>query len=152
MTLMFGNLTLAFVRFGTAIQNALAPGSGSSPAAMQELNAAAGEFRDAAAKDALYLVCIGMFLLLSYHQGAPYPFCHRRVRSLSYVHDPPEHPLCLAPHGYHPCTLFSGVSGRLTRSGCRVLTHHFRHWVDRGHLYIHVNVDVHWRSQCEAHS
>jgi ATP-binding cassette subfamily B (MDR/TAP) protein 1 len=43
MTLMFGNLTLAFVRFGTAIQNAFAPGAG--PEAMQEFNNAADEFK-----------------------------------------------------------------------------------------------------------
>lgn len=111
MTLMFGNLTLAFVRFGTAIQNAFASGSGPSTAAMQELNAAASEFRDAAAKDALYLVCIGMFLLLSYHQGAPYPFCHRRVLSLSYVHDPPEPPCAWPPTVIIPVPCFRVFRG-----------------------------------------
>ena len=63
MTLMFGNLTLAFVQFGTAVQNAFA--AGASPAAMQEFNDAASAFKRAAADDALYLACIGMFALLS---------------------------------------------------------------------------------------
>lgn len=58
---MFGNLTLAFVQFGTAVQKAFA--SGASPAAMQELSIAGDHFKTAASNDALYLVCIGMFLL-----------------------------------------------------------------------------------------
>lgn len=57
MTLMFGNLTLSFVKFGTAVQNAAQNPSASSAAALQE---AAKGFKNAAAKDATYLVCIGM--------------------------------------------------------------------------------------------
>ena len=63
MTLMFGNLTLAFVRFGTAVQGAFA--TGASPAAIQEFNDASDDFKRSAANDALYLVCIGKFHLLS---------------------------------------------------------------------------------------
>jgi len=81
MTLMFGNLTLAFVRFGTAVQNAFTPGAG--PAAMQEFNDASDQFKRAASNDALYLVCIGKFPLLSCHLAAPSPFCHRREPTYS---------------------------------------------------------------------
>ncbi len=63
MTLMFGNLTLAFVQFGTAVQSAFADGAG--PAAMQEFNDASSAFKRAAADDALYLFRIGKFPLLS---------------------------------------------------------------------------------------
>ena len=62
MTLMFGNLTLAFVQFGTAIQSAFGPGAG--PTAMQAFNDAADSFKRAAADDALYLACIGKFPLV----------------------------------------------------------------------------------------
>lgn len=55
MTLMFGNLTIAFVNFGKAIQTALTdPTNG--PAAIAS---AAQTFRTTAAKDASYLVYIG---------------------------------------------------------------------------------------------
>jgi hypothetical protein len=72
MTLMFGNLTLAFVRFGTAIQNAYASGAG--PAAMQELRDASDNFKTSAAQDALYLVYIGMSFPLLAIWGTPPPF------------------------------------------------------------------------------
>ncbi|CCA75810.1 probable Leptomycin B resistance protein pmd1 [Serendipita indica DSM 11827] len=58
MTLMFGNLTVAFVDFGTAAANAFQ--SGASPEAFAALQQAADHFRSVAAKDALYLVCIGI--------------------------------------------------------------------------------------------
>ncbi|KIM25829.1 hypothetical protein M408DRAFT_73755, partial [Serendipita vermifera MAFF 305830] len=58
MTLMFGNLTVAFVTFGTAAAHAFS--NGASPQAFQELQAAADDFKATAAKDALYLVCIGI--------------------------------------------------------------------------------------------
>jgi ATP-binding cassette, subfamily B (MDR/TAP), member 1 len=57
MTLMFGNLTVAFVDFGTAAQNAFQ--NGATPQALQALQQAADHFRSVAAKDALYLVFIG---------------------------------------------------------------------------------------------
>jgi ATP-binding cassette subfamily B (MDR/TAP) protein 1 len=57
MTLMFGNLTVSFVDFGTAAQNAFQ--NGASPQDLQALNEAANHFKSVAAKDALYLVFIG---------------------------------------------------------------------------------------------
>lgn len=57
MTLLFGNLTLAFVNFGKALQQAAAQNNnGSSAEAVRD---AANTFKRAAAKDATYLVCIG---------------------------------------------------------------------------------------------
>ena len=76
MTLMFGNLTLAFVQFGTAIQSAFGPGAG--PTAMQAFNDAADSFKRAAADDALYLACIGKFPLFPWHYDLPSRFCHPR--------------------------------------------------------------------------
>lgn len=60
MTLMFGNLTLAFVDFGTAVGNAFGGGL-PTPEALQAVAEAADHFRSTAAKDALYLVFIGKF-------------------------------------------------------------------------------------------
>jgi len=57
MTLLFGNLTVAFVTFGIAAQAAFAEGA--TPAAYDALTAAANDFRSTAAQDALYLVVIG---------------------------------------------------------------------------------------------
>jgi hypothetical protein len=59
MTLLFGNLATAFVTFGTTAAAAFQPGA--SPAAMAALADAAQTFRNTAAQDALYLVCIGTF-------------------------------------------------------------------------------------------
>src|ERR1700679_3511865 len=97
MTLMFGNLTLAFVQFGTAVQSAFAPGAG--PGAMQALTDAADDFKNAAAQDALYLVFIGMFPLPSCPSGPPSPFCHRRVLEL---HKSAPCPLPLSSAPDHP--------------------------------------------------
>ncbi|KIM25827.1 hypothetical protein M408DRAFT_204802 [Serendipita vermifera MAFF 305830] len=58
MTLMFGNLTVAFVQFSTAAANAFSHGA--TPQAFQELQAATEDFKATAAKDALYLVFIGI--------------------------------------------------------------------------------------------
>jgi ATP-binding cassette subfamily B (MDR/TAP) protein 1 len=57
MTLMFGNLTVAFVNFGTVAQNAFQEGA--TPQALQALNDAANHFKSVASKDALYLVFLG---------------------------------------------------------------------------------------------
>ncbi|PVF91824.1 hypothetical protein CPB86DRAFT_846410, partial [Serendipita vermifera] len=62
MTLMFGNLTVAFVDFGTAAQNALR--AGATPEQLQALNEAANHFKSIAAKDALYVVYIGIAMLV----------------------------------------------------------------------------------------
>jgi ATP-binding cassette, subfamily B (MDR/TAP), member 1 len=59
MTLLFGNLTVAFVNFGTAAAQALQ--GGNTPQAQAALASAADDFRKIAASDALYLVIIGMF-------------------------------------------------------------------------------------------
>jgi len=109
MTLMFGNLTLAFVQFGTAVQNAYAPGA--SPAAMQGLTDAANHFKNTAASDALYLVYIGMFLLLSYHPGCT--FCllpPSRFPASPIMHGPTEPYTCPLPLMI-PVPCFSGVPG-----------------------------------------
>jgi hypothetical protein len=96
---MFGNLTLAFVRFGTALQSIFAPGAG--PEAMQEFNVAADSFKRSAADDALYLVCIGEFPLFPWHQGASSGFCHRRDFDFLYAHTTqiptPSHPFAPFP-------------------------------------------------------
>lgn len=60
MTLMFGNLTVAFVDFGRAAAEAF---QSPSPSTFQQLDEAADHFRDTAARDASYLVYIGMPLL-----------------------------------------------------------------------------------------
>lgn len=60
MTLMFGNLTTAFVQFGIASAQAFA--AGATPAAFQALVEAANAFKKTAAEDALYLVFIGKTL------------------------------------------------------------------------------------------
>lgn len=60
MTLMFGDLTVAFVNFGKAVQAALANGNTINQQALQE---AATHFRQSAAKDASYLVYIGTYRL-----------------------------------------------------------------------------------------
>lgn len=57
MTLLFGNLTVSFVDFGIAVNNASQLGA--TQDAFDRVNAAADEFRKVAAKDALYLVLIG---------------------------------------------------------------------------------------------
>jgi ATP-binding cassette subfamily B (MDR/TAP) protein 1 len=56
MTLLFGNLTLAFVNFGKALQQAEQNDNASSAEAVRE---AGNLFKKSAAKDAIYLVCIG---------------------------------------------------------------------------------------------
>ncbi|KIM25760.1 hypothetical protein M408DRAFT_73764 [Serendipita vermifera MAFF 305830] len=58
MTLMFGNLTVAFVNFGTAAQIAFQEGA--TPEALQALQDAAQDFRNTASKDAMYLTFIGV--------------------------------------------------------------------------------------------
>ena len=162
MTLMFGNLTLAFVQFGTAVQNAFAAGAG--PAAMQEFNDAASAFKRAAADDALYLACIGTFPLLSLpsraHQLAfatvaiPIVSVDTRSQRAPPAPNPTPTP---PPPPFHLRSLFfgrpssSGVSARPYHPGCRALTLHFRYWFDCDHLYFHVNMDIHGRNQCEAH-
>lgn len=152
MTLMFGNLTLAFVRFGTAVQSLFAPGAG--PAAMQEFNDAADEFKRSAASDALYLVCIGMFPLLSLPlEGPPPGLCHRGDLDFLSSYTFPE-PLLPMPHPFSPfylCPFPSGVSARTWLPGGRLLTLHFRSCFDCDHVYIHVDMDIHGRNQCEAH-
>ncbi|KAG8805530.1 GTPase-activating protein, partial [Serendipita sp. 399] len=62
MTLMFGNLTTAFVDFGTAASLALGPNP--TPEQLAALNQAGRQFRQTAAKDALYLVFIGLAMFL----------------------------------------------------------------------------------------
>jgi hypothetical protein len=59
MTLLFGNLVVAFVDFGVAAAQAFQ--GGASPEASAALAQAADNFRKTAASDALYLTCIGMF-------------------------------------------------------------------------------------------
>lgn len=150
---MFGNLTLAFVQFGTAIQGALAPGAG--PAAMQAFNDAADSFKRAAADDALYLACIGKFPL--------FPLALRPTFSLL---PPSRYRLSLWTHGPmspptptptpHPVSILFAPFPRVFRGGCNNLvaewlTLHFRNWFDCDNLYIHVDMDIHGRSQCEAH-
>lgn len=61
MSLLFGNLTNAFVNFGTAQQEAAA----GNTTAKNELPAAADSFRRTAASDASYLVYIGMHCVSS---------------------------------------------------------------------------------------
>jgi ATP-binding cassette subfamily B (MDR/TAP) protein 1 len=56
---MFGNLTVTFVNFGTAAQNAYQEGA--TPQAFQALNDAANHFKSVASKDALYLVFLGKY-------------------------------------------------------------------------------------------
>ena len=67
MTLMFGNLTVAFVDFGTAAANAFRDGA--SPQAFAALQQAADHFRSVAAKDALYLVFIGSSAVPAAHRS-----------------------------------------------------------------------------------
>jgi ATP-binding cassette, subfamily B (MDR/TAP), member 1 len=59
MSLLFGDATVAFVNFVTTAASAAQ--GGMTPAAMAQVADAAQFFRDAAARDALYLVCIGTF-------------------------------------------------------------------------------------------
>jgi hypothetical protein len=67
MTLMFGNLTVTFVDFGTAAQNAFQHGA--TPQDLQALNDAANHFKSVAAKDALYLAILGKYICrTSIHQ------------------------------------------------------------------------------------
>jgi len=54
MSLLFGNLTQAFVAFGQAVVEA-----NDDPTAKAQLRIAAARFRHTAANDALYLTCIG---------------------------------------------------------------------------------------------
>ncbi|PVF95031.1 putative Leptomycin B resistance protein pmd1 [Serendipita vermifera] len=63
MTLMFGNLTVSFVDFGTAAQNAFQ--GGATPEELQALAQAADHFKSVASKDALYLVFIGIGMLVT---------------------------------------------------------------------------------------
>lgn len=58
MSILFGNLTQDFVSFGTA-ENAYFQDVNNATA-VQQLNAAAAQFRKNSAADASYLVCIGM--------------------------------------------------------------------------------------------
>lgn len=58
MSLLFGKLTASFVSFGQATVNARAPGA--SPEVIQAFEAARAHFRTEAAKDASYLVYIGI--------------------------------------------------------------------------------------------
>jgi hypothetical protein len=60
MTLLFGNLTLEFVNFGKALQQANQNDNASSAEAVRN---AGNLFKKAAAKDATYLVCIGENLI-----------------------------------------------------------------------------------------
>jgi ATP-binding cassette, subfamily B (MDR/TAP), member 1 len=55
MSLLFGNLTEAFVQFGTILNEARL----GIPGAQERIPAAAASFRKAAANDAGYLACIG---------------------------------------------------------------------------------------------
>lgn len=57
MSLIFGNLVETFVTFGSAENTYFQDTSNAT--AIQELNAAAAQFRHDAGQDALYLVCIG---------------------------------------------------------------------------------------------
>ena len=86
MTLMFGNLTVAFVQFGTAAAQAF--GSGASPAAFAALEQAASDFKATAAKDALYLVCIGTYSFISLTSPSHSLFFprSRNVRHHLYLH------------------------------------------------------------------
>ncbi|KAG8776067.1 GTPase-activating protein, partial [Serendipita sp. 398] len=63
MTLLFGNLTVAFVDFGRAAS--LAYGPNPTPEQMAELVRAARQFQKVASKDALYLVLIGIGMFLT---------------------------------------------------------------------------------------
>ncbi|KAG8819207.1 GTPase-activating protein [Serendipita sp. 399] len=63
MTLLFGNLTVAFVDFGRAAS--LAYGPNPTPEQMAELARAGDHFRKIAAKDALYLVLIGVGMFVT---------------------------------------------------------------------------------------
>jgi ATP-binding cassette, subfamily B (MDR/TAP), member 1 len=63
MTLLFGNLTLAFVNFGKALEQALQNNNASSAEAIRD---AGDAFKRAAAKDGIYLVCIGKKLISSF--------------------------------------------------------------------------------------
>ena len=56
MTLLFGNLTLAFVNFGKALQQAAQNNDATGAQAVHDAGVA---FQKSAAKDAIYLVCIG---------------------------------------------------------------------------------------------
>ena len=58
MSLMFGNLALAFVNFGKALQQARQSNNAGD---FQSLTDAANAFRKTAAKDASYLVYIGKY-------------------------------------------------------------------------------------------
>jgi len=140
MTLMFGNLTLAFVSFGTALQNAFAQGA--TATAMQEFNDAANTFKRAAADDALYLVCIGKFPLFPSPTVHHLAFATVAISTFSIPARSQSQPL--PPNPFSSFSPFSsGVSGRLYEPGYRVLILRFRHWFDCDHLYIHGNMDVH---------
>ena len=56
MSLIFGNLTNAFIKFGTTTNTAR---SNPTPANIQALQEAADDFRSVASHDALLLVAIG---------------------------------------------------------------------------------------------
>ena len=57
MSLLFGNLTQAFVTFGQAVASA----QSGTPGAAETVSAAAAGFRTSASKDASYLVYIGLW-------------------------------------------------------------------------------------------
>lgn len=56
MSLLFGNLTQAFVTFGQAVASA----QSGTPGAAETVSAAAAGFRTSASKNASYLVYIGL--------------------------------------------------------------------------------------------
>ena len=60
MSIIFGNLTESFIKFGTAVQN-LNAGSGS----IQEVESAASGFRHSANTDAAILVYIGIGMMVA---------------------------------------------------------------------------------------
>jgi hypothetical protein len=56
MALLFGDLTLAFVNFGKALQQAAQNNDATTAEAVYD---AGNAFKSTAAKNAIYLVCIG---------------------------------------------------------------------------------------------